>query len=60
MGLKLLRHRADLIGAAIRFEPRRPRGTTIVCSLPERHEKQNAPATEAMTRARRPAAPTAS
>jgi signal transduction histidine kinase len=56
MGLKLMRHRADLIGAAIRFEPGRPRGTRVICSLPRLPRKQEAPAATVIVRARHRAA----
>jgi PAS domain S-box-containing protein len=33
MGLQVMRHRASLIGAAVRFESVRPHGTKVICSL---------------------------
>jgi signal transduction histidine kinase len=43
MGLRIMRYRAELIGAHLAIEPNVPRGTRIVCTLSHR---QRAPAAE--------------
>jgi PAS domain S-box-containing protein len=39
-GLRIMRYRADLIGAKLRIRSIQPRGTAVTCTLPQRQERQ--------------------